>query len=391
LPAVPSIKATGFQSAADDLAKLLASQKLTRAELEKRLHSGDLQYLGKQLAASSWVPIATYARALDVLIALEGGSDVDAYLRGRGKRAAARLHKMGLYGQFEATVETWGAKVGTITATMGAVLYNFTKWSFESDPDTGSFETTLAEARDYPEALRAVGEGFIQYLAEHLMPDRKVEVTSEDGANSAASIVFRGRSAGHGADVPSIKATASNPPAATSRLLSEGRLSRADFEARLPAGDRAYLEKKLAASSWVPIATYVRVAAILAELEGRGDARAYFRARGYRAAERLHKAGVYRQFEASVETWGKRAGSIATTMSAVLYNFTRWTFEARPERGGFEIRIDGARELPDSLRFVGEGFIEYISRHQSAARRSRCRASAPRPTGSSTRSTSRTS
>jgi hypothetical protein len=119
----------------------------------------------------------------------------------------------------------------------------------------------------------------------------------------------------------------------------------------------------------VPIATYVRVAAILAELEGRGDARAYFRARGYRAAERLHKAGVYRQFEASVETWGKRAGSIATTMSAVLYNFTRWTFEARPDRGGFEIRIDEAREFPDSLRFVGEGFIEYISRHQSAGKK----------------------
>ena len=74
---------------------------------------------------------------------------------------------------------------------MGAVLYNFTKWSFESDPDTGSFETTLAEARDYPDALRAVGEGFIQYLAEHLMPDRKVEVTSE--RVTADRIVFRGR------------------------------------------------------------------------------------------------------------------------------------------------------------------------------------------------------
>ena len=172
------------------------------------------------------------------------------------------------------------------------------------------------------------------------------------------------------ADAPSIKATGFQSAADdVARLLSEGRLSRADFEARLPAGDRAYLEKQLAASSWVPIATYVRVAAILAELEGRGDARAYFRARGYRAAERLHKAGVYRQFEASVETWGKRAGSIATTMSAVLYNFTRWTFEARPDRGGFEIRIDEAREFPDSLRFVGEGFIEYISRHQSAGKK----------------------
>jgi len=172
------------------------------------------------------------------------------------------------------------------------------------------------------------------------------------------------------ADVPSIKAMGFQSAADDiARLLSEGRLSRADFEARLPAGDRGYLEKQLAASGWVPIATYVRVAAILAELEGRGDAHAYFRARGYRAAERLHKAGVYRQFDASVETWGKRAGSIATTMSSVLYNFTKWSFEALPDRGGFEIRIDGAREFPDALRYVGEGFIEYVSMHQSGKKK----------------------
>jgi len=172
------------------------------------------------------------------------------------------------------------------------------------------------------------------------------------------------------ADVPSIKATGFQSAADDiARLVSAGRLSRADLEARLPEGDRAYLSKQLAASSWVPIATYVRVAAILVELEGKGDAPGYFRARGRRAAERLHKAGVYRQFDASVETWGKRAGSIATTMSSVLYNFTRWTFEAMPGRGGFEIRIDGAREFPDALRFVGEGFIEYISRHQSGRKK----------------------
>jgi len=191
LAVVPSIKATGFQSAADDLAKLIGAGRLSRPEVEKHLDPADLKYLDKQLAASSWVPVATYARVLDLLISVEAGDDVEAYLRARGKRGAARLHKMGLYGQFEATVETWGTKVGTITATMGAVLYNFTKWSFEADPETGAFETTLAEAADYPDVLRAVGEGFIEYLAENLLPERKIEVTSE--RVSPDKIVFRGR------------------------------------------------------------------------------------------------------------------------------------------------------------------------------------------------------
>jgi hypothetical protein len=168
---------------------------------------------------------------------------------------------------------------------------------------------------------------------------------------------------------PSIKATGFQSAADDlARLVETGRISAEELEARLPLGDFAYLNKSLAASSWVPIETYVRVGAILVELEGAGDPQAYFRARGLRAGERLHKVGIYRQFDASVETWGKRAGTLATTLTAVLYNFTRWTFEAKEERGGFQITVEGAREFPDYLRFVGEGFIEYISRHQSRGR-----------------------
>ena len=191
MPLIPSIKATGFQSAADDLAKLVAAGRLSQRELEAQLEAADLPYLGKQLAASSWVPMATYVRALDILIALEAGGDVQRYLRERGRRAAERLHRMGLYGQFEASVDTWGHRVGTITATMGAVLYNFTRWSFESDAESGAFRTIVGDARDYPEHLLAVGEGFIQYLAQHLLTGRKVEVSGV--RVSPDRVVFSGR------------------------------------------------------------------------------------------------------------------------------------------------------------------------------------------------------
>ena len=191
MPLIPSIKATGFQSAADDLAKLVAAGRLSQRELEAQLEAADLPYLGKQLAASSWVPMATYVRALDILIALEAGGDVQRYLRERGRRAAERLHRMGLYGQFEASVDTWGHRVGTITATMGAVLYNFTRWSFESDAESGAFRTIVDDARDYPEHLLAVGEGFIQYLAQHLLTGRKVEVSGV--RVSPDRVVFSGR------------------------------------------------------------------------------------------------------------------------------------------------------------------------------------------------------
>jgi hypothetical protein len=171
------------------------------------------------------------------------------------------------------------------------------------------------------------------------------------------------------ASAPSIKATGFQSAADDlARLVAAGRVSRAELEARLPKEDFAYLDRTLAASSWVPIATYARVCDLLLELEGGSDARAYFRARGRRAGERLHRAGLYKQFDASVETWGKRAGMIATTMSGVLYNFTRWTFATKEGRRPFEITVDDAREFPEYLRFVSEGFIEYVSRHMSEGR-----------------------
>jgi hypothetical protein len=171
------------------------------------------------------------------------------------------------------------------------------------------------------------------------------------------------------AGVPSIKATGFQGAADDlARLVKTGRLTRAQLEKRLLARDFVYLDKPLAASSWVPIETHARVSRVLAEIEGGGDVPGYFRARGRRAAERLHKAGLYKQFDANSETWGKRAGKIATTLSSVLYNFTRWTFETKEGRHPFEIVVDEAAEFPESLRFVGEGFIEYTSRNQSGGR-----------------------
>jgi len=190
---VPSIKATGFQSAADDIAKLVKAGRLTQAELERRLPAPDLTFLGKQLAASSWVPMETYIRVLEILIEKESTGAVEDYLRERGRRAAARLHKLGIYGQFNASVHTYGERVGTVTSSMSAVLYNFSKWSFES---LGPFEfqLTVEEAEAYPDYLRYVAEGFTEYLGENLPGGQKLAITSE--RVSRDRIVFKGRPRG---------------------------------------------------------------------------------------------------------------------------------------------------------------------------------------------------
>jgi hypothetical protein len=176
---VPSIKATLFQFASDDIAKLLESGRLTRGEIERRLPREDLAYLGKQLAASSWVPMATYERVSLIAIDLECGGERDGYLRKAGLRAAARLHKLGLYNQFEASSEKWGLAVGRILVTLATVSYNFMRWRFEEGDEHAPFRVILDEARDFPEILRVANEGFIAYFARHVLALPKAEVTSE--------------------------------------------------------------------------------------------------------------------------------------------------------------------------------------------------------------------
>jgi hypothetical protein len=176
---VPSIKATGFQSAADDLGKLLASGRLTQSELEQRLQPADFEYLGKQLAASMWVPIATYDRVVRMVCDFESDGDPEGYLRLRGLRAAERLHKLGVYKQFEASYETWGSKLGKISTTIASVLYNFTRWSFEMGENERDYRIVVDDALHFPESLRFVGEGVMVYFARLQAPVSKVEVTSE--------------------------------------------------------------------------------------------------------------------------------------------------------------------------------------------------------------------
>ena len=162
---IPSIKATGFQSASDDLARLIQEGRISRLEVEARLDPGDLRYLGKQLAATTWVPIATYARVIEILVELEANGRPEQYLHARGVRSGERLHKAGLYRQFQASTETWGDRVGKIVTTMAAVLYNFTRWTFEAGAEHGLFRITIDDAAEFPEVSRFATQGFIEYTS----------------------------------------------------------------------------------------------------------------------------------------------------------------------------------------------------------------------------------
>ena len=168
----------------------MESGRLPRAELAARLERDDLRFLDKQLAASTWVPIATYRRVVELLIELEAEGAPEPYLHGRGVRSAERLHKIGLYRQFEASSDTWGARVGKIATTMAAVIYNFTSWTFEIGSGTATSGSWSDEAGDFPEIARYTTQGFIEYTSK-VVSGGDVRVTSE--RPTPGRVVFKGQ------------------------------------------------------------------------------------------------------------------------------------------------------------------------------------------------------
>jgi hypothetical protein len=173
-----SIKATLFQVVADDVARLLAAGTFTQAELERRLDPSDLRYLGKQLAVSSWVPMATFVRVMNAALDLARVPDRDAFMRAGGAVTAARLRETGIYRQFEVMNEPWSVRVGKILSTLGAVHYNFTRWTFEEGEGDVAFRVTATDATDLPEMLRIATEGYIAHLWASHADQTEIVVTS---------------------------------------------------------------------------------------------------------------------------------------------------------------------------------------------------------------------
>jgi hypothetical protein len=147
------------------------------------------------------------------------------------------------------------------------------------------------------------------------------------------------------------------------RLLDAGQLTRKELAAQLTPDDLDILSTKIGPATWVPIDTYRRTFDLLVSIEAPGDPEGYLFERGWRAAEGLHKTGLYSQFEASTEKWGMRVGKLIVTLGPVIYNFTEWSFEFDPgPPTGFRVTVRNAAELPECGRFAAAGFIEYLAR-----------------------------
>lgn len=188
----PSIKATAFQSVADDLHRLQDEGRLSQDAVEASLEAEDLAFVDAKLPATAWVPIGTYARAVELLARTEAPDRSEAYLIERGERSAERLAALGIYSQLDATTERLGQRIGHMIVSLARAIYNFSDWRYEAHGEDQGFAIYVQNAGDLPEVSRLATQGFIQHVASRA-GGRPIRVASHRPAPD--TIVYLGRPA----------------------------------------------------------------------------------------------------------------------------------------------------------------------------------------------------
>jgi len=165
--------------------------------------------------------------------------------------------------------------------------------------------------------------------------------------------------------VPSIKGTAYNSVHDDlHKMIGDGRVKESELESRMSPDELDLLESKVLATRWYPIDTYRKMLALVAEKDAKGRVEDYLVERGWRAAERLKEAGIYRQLgseESKGKAWGVRVAGLVSAISGLLYNFTRWSVDDAANPAGFQIVVDDAKDFADECRFTAQGFVKFAS------------------------------
>jgi hypothetical protein len=185
------VKGTAIESVVADVKRLVEESRISRDELEARLAPQDLEILEEKILPSNWYSLGSYGRLTEILFEREGRRRTD-YLLERGRRAAERIQKAGLYAQFTADKERWGERVGKLLVSLGPAIYKDTEWSYEISPEGEKlrYQIDVTIPAEFPDLCRYQTQGFVEYVTRHFSPI-PLQVSSE--RMSPTLMRFRGR------------------------------------------------------------------------------------------------------------------------------------------------------------------------------------------------------
>jgi len=172
----PGIKGSALIGLVQDLKAHLEEGRVSEEELEARLRSDDLALIAEgKLLPTQWVPLDQYERLSEALFSVAGsGADRAAFFHGRGRGAADRLIRSGVYQQldFVARKDASQGIDGLVRDTklrlslMAGMLNRGRAHVEVEDPQSGEMSIEVREAADIPDCLAHTLAGFMERCAE---------------------------------------------------------------------------------------------------------------------------------------------------------------------------------------------------------------------------------
>jgi hypothetical protein len=147
------------------------------------------------------------------------------------------------------------------------------------------------------------------------------------------------------------------------RLMAEGRLSREEVEFELHRDDLRFLEEKILPAGWYPVEAFDRFASISVDVLSDGDP-GHLAELAEDAAARILGSQAYQGFIDSAKAGreSSRARSSVLTMAQLMLSFSRWELDSETAGGRrFEIRVTDAGDMPETLRYAGQGFVQHLA------------------------------
>jgi len=152
------------------------------------------------------------------------------------------------------------------------------------------------------------------------------------------------------------------------KLEEQGAISRDELASRLAPADLALYDEEVAPGFWYSMASYDRMVALLVELEGGDDPRAYLMGRGARAMQRLMDLGIYNQFATLEKGWTRLSGRVLGTMGQVVYNFLKFEVVSGRDDAAdgsqserFTILVTDGGRLSRNAQTTIEGAVEALA------------------------------
>jgi hypothetical protein len=143
------------------------------------------------------------------------------------------------------------------------------------------------------------------------------------------------------------------------KLRASGGITESDLRGSIKPDEQRFLAEAVIPGLWYPLGVYGRLLDLLCRKEG-GDRTEYLIERGARAAERMMSQGAYRDFLASANRWGERAGQAMVQLAKALYGGMRWAASYSGAEHTAEITVDDAGDFPESARHAAQGFVKVL-------------------------------